>query len=176
MGDVTTSAPKSEPLSRPEHLNDRHIVAGFDSGEPSLDAWLVRRAKANQSSGASRTYVVCRGETVVGFYALAAGGIAIDQAPSRLRRNMPDPIPAVVLGRLAVARSEQGTGLGRALVRDALQRIALAAEQVGIALILVHALSERAKRFYLASGFSESPLDPMVLSARIKDVGDAVVG
>jgi GNAT superfamily N-acetyltransferase len=169
MGDVTAAA----PLSRPEPHADHHVLAGFDSGEPSLDTWLVRRAKANQSSGASRTYVVCRGDVVVGFYALAAGGIAIDQAPTRLRRNMPDPIPAVVLGRLAVARSEQGIGLGRALLRDALQRIAAASDQVGIALVLVHALSETAKRFYLACGFSESPLDPMVLSARTKDIGDA---
>lgn len=174
MGGVTTPATSSEPFSRPEHLTDSHIVIGFDSGESSLDIWLVRRAKANQLSGASRTYVICRGETVVGFYAMAAGGIAIDDAPGRLRRNMPDPIPAVVLGRLAVAQSEQGAGLGRALLRDALQRIALASDQVGIALILVHALSERAKRFYLSCGFSESPLDPMVLSARVKDVKDAL--
>jgi GNAT superfamily N-acetyltransferase len=172
MGDVSAT----EPLSRPEHLADYHDVEGFNCGEPSLDNWLIRRAKANQASGASRTYVVCRGNVVVGFYALAAGGIAIDQAPGRLKRNMPDPIPAVVLGRLAIMRSEQGTGLGRALLRDAMQRIALASEQVGIALVLVHALSEQAKRFYLAAGFSESPLDPMVLSARTKDVSDATGG
>lgn len=172
MGDVSAA----EPLSRPEHLAGHHDVEGFNCGEPSLDNWLIRRAKANQASGASRTYVVCRGDVVVGFYALAAGGIAIDQAPGRLKRNMPDPIPAVVLGRLAITRSEQGTGLGRALLRDAMQRIALAAEQVGIALVLVHALSEQARRFYLAAGFSGSPLDPMVLSARTKDVRDAIDG
>lgn len=169
MGELTSKV----PLSPPEPLNDSHIVAGFECGEPSLDTWLARRAKGNQLSGASRTYVVCRGETVVGYYALASGGIDLDAAPGRLRRNMPDPIPVVVLGRLAIARSEQGGGLGRALIRDALQRILLAADQVGIALILVHALSERAKRFYLSCGFSESPLDPLVLLARIRDVADA---
>lgn len=172
MGDVSAV----EPLSRPGHLAGHHVLEGFDCGEPSLDNWLFRRAKANQASGASRTYVVCRGDFVVGFYALAAGGIAIDQAPGRLKRNMPDPIPVVVLGRLAITRSEQGSGLGRALLRGAMQRIVLASEQVGIALVLVHALSEQAKRFYLAAGFSQSPLDPMVLGARTKDVSDAIGG
>jgi GNAT superfamily N-acetyltransferase len=170
MGELTPEV----PLSRPAPLGANHIVDGFDSGEPTLDAWLVRRAKANQMSGASRTYVVCRGETVVGYYALATGGVDLDAAPGRLRRNMPDPIPVVVLGRLAIARSEQGKGLGYALVRDTLHRVLLAAEQIGIALILVHSLSERAKRFYSACGFSLSPLDLMVLLARIKDVKDAL--
>jgi GNAT superfamily N-acetyltransferase len=170
MGELTPET----PLSRPELLGEHHIVADFDSGEPTLDMWLMRRAKANQVSGASRTYVVCRGETIVGYYALATGGVDLDAAPGRLRRNMPDPIPVVVLGRLAIARSEQRNGLGRALVRDALYRILLAAEQIGIALILVHALSERAKRFYIDCGFSEALLDPMVLLARTKDVKKAL--
>lgn len=123
MGELTSKA----PLSRPEPLNDSHIVAGVKCGEPSLDTWLARRAKGNQLSGASRTYVVCRGEIVVGYYALASGRVDLDAAPGRLRRNMPDPIPVVVLARLAIAWSEQRGGLGRALIRDALQRILLAA-------------------------------------------------
>jgi GNAT superfamily N-acetyltransferase len=155
-------------------LREDHRIGDFDSGERSLDYWLVRRAKANQVSGASRTYVVRRGAVVVGYCAIASGSIDIDAAPGRLRRNMPDPIPVAVLGRLAVARSEQGHGLGRALLRDALERILRAAEHIGIALILVHALSERAKQFYVGCGFRESPLDPMILLARTKDVGEAM--
>lgn len=170
MGDVSPEP----PLSRPEPLRDDHEVEGFDSGEPALDTWLQRRAKANQVSGASRSYVISRGATVVGYYALASGGIDLDAAPGRLRRNMPDPIPVVVLGRLAIARTEQGRGLGNALLRDALQRVLRASEQVGIALVVVHALSERAKRFYLSCGFRESPLDPMTLLARISDIDDAL--
>jgi GNAT superfamily N-acetyltransferase len=172
MGELISAA----PVSAPEPLREDHELGSFDSGEPSLDDWLVRRAKANQVSGASRTYVVRRGDLVVGYYAIASGGIDIDAAPGRLRRNMPDPIPVVVLGRLAVMRPEQGQGLGRALLRDALTRILQAREQIGIALILVHALSEKAKLFYTGCGFRESPLDTMTLLARTKDVEDAVAG
>lgn len=161
------------PLSPPEALREDHETEDFDSGEPTLDAWLVRRARANQVSGASRTYVVCRGRKVVGYYALASGGIDLDAAPSRLRRNMPDPLPVVVLGRLAIAQAEQGQGLGRAMLRDASTRVLQAAERVGVALLVVHALSDRAKQFYLGCGFKESPLDPMTLMVRVRDLGDA---
>lgn len=161
-------------LSRPQPLADHHGLLGFDSGEPSLDDWLIKRARLNQQSGASRTYVVCRGSNVVGYYALATAAVDFDTVPGALRRNMPDPIPAVMIGRLAIARTEQGRGLGRALIRDALQRIASASEQIGISLILVHALSLRAKKFYIDCGFRESPLDELVVLARIKDVQAAI--
>lgn len=163
----------SKPLSPPEALREDHETEGFDSGEPTLDAWLARRARGNQVSGASRTYVVCRGSKVVGYYALASGGIDLDAAPGRLRRNMPDPLPVVVLGRLAIARDEQGQGLGQAMLRDAATRVLQAAERVGVALLVVHALSDRAKQFYLACGFKESPLAPMSLMVRVKDLSDA---
>jgi GNAT superfamily N-acetyltransferase len=164
MGTVSAA-----PVTSPRPLDEHHVLDGFDSGVTTLDLWLQRRARANQISGASRTYVVCRGARVVGFYALATGGIDLDSAPGRLRRNMPDPIPCVVLARLAVEGREQGQGLGRALLRDAVLRISEAAERIGIALILVHALDERAKAFYLAFGFVPSPLDPLVLMARVRD-------
>lgn len=166
---------KAAPLSLPEVLREDHATESFDSGEPTLDTWLVRRARANQISGASRTYVVCRERKVVGYYALASGGIDLDAAPGRLRRNMPDPLPVVVLGRLAIARGEQGQGLGQAMLRDASLRVLQAAERVGVALLVVHALSEPAKQFYLSCGFKESPLDPMTLMTRVKDLGDARV-
>lgn len=160
----------STEISAPEPLDDRHIVDQFDCGEPSLNEWLHRRARPNQASGASRTFVICRGKRVVGYYALAAGAIASNEAPGRLRRNMPDPIPVIVLGRLAVDRAEQGRRLGSLLLRDAVLRTQRAAESAGIAGILVHAISESAKGFYLRWGFIESPSHPMTLVARIKDL------
>ena len=157
------------PLRAPEPLSEAHHVGSFSCGEPTLDLWLKRRALANQTNGASRTFVVCREAAVQGYYALAAGSVDHRAAPGRLRRNMADPIPVVVLARLAVTASEQGSRLGRPLVRDAVRRIRAAASEIGIAAILVHALNERAKRFYLTCGFVESVIDESILVARLKD-------
>ena len=162
-------------LGAPVPLNSEHQVGSFACGEPALDFWLHRRALANQASGASRTFVICRASDVQGYYALAAGSVDRAMAPGRLRRNMADPIPVVVLARLAVALPEQGLGLGRALVRDAVGRINAAASEIGIAAILVHALNDRAKHFYLSCGFVESVIDELILFARPKDV-EAVLG
>ena len=162
-------------LQAPVPLADHHDVEAFDSGAPTLDAWIRRKARANQASGASRTYVLCRGDRVVGFYALAAGSVSHDLSPRKLRQNMPDPVPVVVLGRLAVDAREQGNGLGRALLRDAVLRVAAAAREVGVAAMLVHALNDRAKAFYVAAGFEPSPVDPMVMILRIKDI-NALIG
>lgn len=161
-------------LSPPAPLADYHLLADFDSGVPSLDDWLRRRARANQASGASRTFVLCEGERVVAYYALASGAVTVTEAPGRFRRNMPAPIPVVVLGRLAIDRSLQGRGIGRALVRDALLRVAQASEAIGIHSVLVHALSEQARAFYLAVGFEASPLDPMTLMATMNDLRRAI--
>lgn len=158
------------PLSAPHPLGERHRTEAFDCGASILDEWLRRRALANQVSGGSRTFVVCRGDKVAGYYALAAGAIASSEAPGRLRRNMPDPIPVFVLGRLAVDRSEQGKMLGSLLLRDAVYRTCAAAEFGGIAGLLVHALSDDAKRFYAHHGFVECPSNPMTLVARLKDI------
>ena len=162
------------PPGAPQPLNEAHQVESFSCGEQTLDLWLKRRALANQTSGASRTFVVCRDTTVHGYYALAAGSVDRSAAPGRLRRNMADPIPVVVLARLAVTTSEQGSGLGRALVRDAVRRIRTAASEIGIAAILVHALNHRAMRFYLACGFVESVIDELILFARLKDIEAAL--
>ena len=158
------------PLGAPEPLADDHRLEDVTCGAQTLDDWLKRKARANQVAGASRTYVLCRDRRVIGFYALAAGSVSQALAPGRIRRNMPDPIPVIVLGRLAIDASEQGQGLGPALLRDAVLRVAAAAREIGIAAILVHALDQRARAFYLGSGFVESALDPMTLFLRIKDI------
>jgi predicted N-acetyltransferase YhbS len=115
---------------------------------------------ANAASGASRTYVVCDDQNqVIGYYALAAGSIASEAAPGRLRRNMPDPLPVIVLGRLAVHNAWSSRGIGSGLLRDAVLRSAQAAELIGVRALLCHAIDEEAKAFYLKYGFVESPLD-----------------
>jgi GNAT superfamily N-acetyltransferase len=163
------------PLSAPEPLADAHELADFASGVASLDDWLKRRARANQASGATRTFVVADGRRVVAYCAVASGGISIGGAPGRFRRNMPDPIPIALLARLAIDREWQGRGLGRALFRDCAARVTHAADSLGIRGIVVHAISEQAKAFYLAIGFEPSPLDPMTLMVTLGDVR-AVLG
>ena len=158
------------PLTRPEPLSDGHQLAAFSSGVSSLDDWVKRRAQTNQISGASRTFVVVENAKAVGYYALASGGIAVTRSVGRLRRNMPDPIPVVVLGRLAVDQSQQGRGLGRALFRDCALRVAQAADTIGIRGIIVHAISEDAKAFYTALGFDASPAEPMTLMVTLGDI------
>ena len=150
-------------IGPPEKLSLEHEIAGFDSGEPALDDWLRRRALRNEDSGASRTYVVCVGRKVVGYYALSAGAIAHTHAPGRIKRNMPDPILVVVLGRLAVDKTLHGKSVGTGLLRDAVLRTLQAAEIAGIRAILVHAISETARRFYEKYGFVASPVDPMTV-------------
>ena len=160
----------------PEVLGPDHDFSLFDSGTPVLDDWLRRRALRNQESGALRTYVICAGKRVVGYYALAAGAIAPLQATGRTRRNMPDPVPMMVIGRLAIDGAFQGRRLGRALLRDVVLRTMQAADLAGIRAILVHAISEDAKRFYERHGFEPSPVDPMTLMVTLRDARQALLG
>jgi GNAT superfamily N-acetyltransferase len=161
-------------LSPPEPLADHHEIQEFNSGEASLDDWLRRRARANQASGASRTYVACEQKRVIGYYALASGVVTVESASGRLRRNMPDPVPIAVLARLAIDHARQGKGLGRALFRDAAHRVMNAADAIGIRGIVVHAISEEAKKFYLALGFDPSPREPMMLMVTLADMRAAL--
>ena len=146
-----------------------HDLAAFHCGEPSLNDWLRKHALRNEATGASRTYVLHPADSlaVVGFYSLATGAVIRAGAPGGIRRNMPDPIPVMVLGRLAVARECQGQGLGRALVRDAILRTLQAAAIAGIRALLVHALSPQASEFYQSCGFEPAPIDPLVLMLRL---------
>lgn len=156
-------------LRPPALLKPSHRLDAFDCGVDSLNDWLKRRAHANQASGASRTYVAADGDgLVVGYYCLASGALALAQAPSGVRRNMPDPVPMAVLGRLAVDRSRQGQGLGAALLRDAVERTQAASRILGIRGLLVHALSEQAAAFYARYGFVASPANPSLLVMSLK--------
>lgn len=157
-------------LRAPELLTAQHALDSFDSGVLSLDEWLRRRAMQNQASGASRTFVACDDARVAGYYALAANAVAPDAATGRFRRNMPDPVPVAVLGRLAIDKSFQGKGLGRALFRDAALRVVAAADSIGIRGMLVHAISDEAKAFYVGLGLDVSPLEPMTLMATVADL------
>ena len=160
---------RAPEITAPERLSSSHDLTGFDSGEHSLDTWLRRRALQNEATGASRTYVVRAGNSVAGYYTLAAGAVAHGTVPGRIRRNMPDPIPVMLLGRLAVDRKFQGLGIGASLLRDAILRIAQAAEIVGIRVILVHAISSEARRFYENYGFVASPVDPMTVMITVSE-------
>lgn len=155
-------------ISAPAPLADAHDLDPFDSGQASLDDWLRRRAHANQASGASRTYVVCEDSRVVGYYCLSSGALAAIDAPGSVRRNMPDPIPMAIRGRLAVDKGWQGQGMGVALLQDAVLRTGQAAHIMGIRGILVHAVSADAKAFYERYGFSASPTQPMTLVLSLK--------
>jgi GNAT superfamily N-acetyltransferase len=163
-------------LRPPEPITEKHDLSAFDCGEPALDDWLRRRALRNEISGGSRSYVVCNdpGQRVVAYYSLAAGAAAHAAAPGRVRRNMPDPIPVMILGRLAVDRAFQGCGLGRGMLRDAILRTIQAASIAGIRAILVHALSDDARQFYQRCGFRPSPIDPMTLMLTVAEAESAL--
>ena len=163
-------------LSPPEPLSAAHELEPFDSGVVALDDWLKRRALQNEAAGASRTFVIRERRRVAGYYSLAASSILHSIATGKVRRNMPKPVPAVVIGRLAVDKSWQGRGLGGDLLRDAVLRIAGAAEIVGVRAILVHAISEDAKRFYERFGFRVSPLESLTLMMTVEEVARLLVG
>lgn len=161
--------PSLKKIHPPRKIDPEDKLESFDSGSPVLDHWLKKRALANEAGGASRTYVVCEKKRVVAFYSLAVGAVEVGKATGKTRRNMPDPVPVMVLARLAVDREFQNRGLGRGMIKDAVLRTLQAAEIGGIRAILVHALDEEAKSFYQRHGFRESPVDPLTLMITIKD-------
>lgn len=151
-------------LSAPQSLTAAHRLDGFHCGEPLLDDWLKRRALTNHLSGASRTFVVVDpDQCVLGYYALAVGAVAHQEAISAVRRNMPNPVPVMVLARLAVYARAQGIKLGAALLQDAVIRVQSVAKNAGVRALLVHALNGRAKQFYEHYGFQASLMYPMTL-------------
>lgn len=167
MSDVVSDVKK---WSAPAPLTAAHDVTSFESGEAALDQWLKQRALRNEGRGASRTYVLYDDHRVVAYYCLATGSVSSELAPGRIRRNMPDPIPVMVLGRLAVDQAWQRRSLGKALLRDAILRTVQVSEIVGVKALLVHALSDKAVHFYEANGFYPSPTNPRTLFLPLAEV------
>jgi len=156
-------------LSAPQPLLPSHQLADFSCGRPPLDVWLKQRALTNHLSGASRTFVsVDATGRVYGYYALAAGGVAHTEATGPVRRNMPDPVPVLVLGRLAVDLQARGLRLGPALLQDAVKRAVSISQDAGVRAMLVHALDERAAAFYQRWGFQPSSIHPLTLMLRLQ--------
>lgn len=161
--------------SLPRPLAEDDDTTEFDSGEASLDGYLRLRALANHVRGASRCFVTCRDGQVVGYYALASASVQHSDVGGKVRRNMPDPVPVILLSRLAVDCKEQGSGLGKNLLRDAILRAVEASDIIGVRALLVHALNDTARAFYAHFNFEPSPTDPLHLLLLIKDAR-AVVG
>ncbi|MCO5215819.1 MAG: GNAT family N-acetyltransferase [Thermomicrobiales bacterium] len=162
-------------FSTPEILSELHDCTQFSCGERSLDTWLIERALEGQRRGSARTYVVCDGNTrVAGYYALSAGAVIRADAPGSLRRNMPDPLPVIVLGRLAVDSVYQGYGLGTALLRDAMIRTLNASLSIGTVALVVHALNEDLRPFYQRYGFAEFPDSSLTFFLPIKTMKEAL--
>jgi GNAT superfamily N-acetyltransferase len=154
-----------------EKLAKGHQVVSFDCGKDSLNDWLKRFALTNQQSDFARTYVVHRDQRVVAYYSLTAAAVRKDESPARVAKGLAShPIGVILLARLAVDRSEQGQGLGKALLFDALTRCLEAAEAIGARAVLVHALDEEAAAFYRRFGFEPSPVDPNQLMLLLKDL------
>lgn len=163
----------------PQPLDNEHRINGFECGVGSLDIWLVKHARAAVGAGSARTYVVidAEQERVVGYQALSVGSIEHSEATDRARKGMPrNPIPAMLLARLAVDKAVQGNGIGAFLLKDAMSRAVAVAEQAGIRLLLVHAVNDEARSFYEHFGFEASPSDPMNLQLLIKDIRLALDG
>lgn len=150
-------------LIAPQPLGTNHDLAGFDCGEPSLNKWLINRARKNQKTGASRTYVLLDDRCVIGYFSLSNGHVSRAAAAGAISRNMPEPIPVIVMGRLAIHVDYQRRGLGSDLLRDAFLRARKASEISAARALVIHALNEKAKQFYLHHGFFESPVDELTL-------------
>ena len=162
--------------SSPGPITSADDVQDFDCGQSSLNEWLHKYALGNERAGASRCFVTSRGGRVVGYYALSTGSVLRMDGSPRITRGMPDPIPIVLLGRLAVDREEQGHGLGGNLLRDAIIRTVTAADVIGVRAMLVHALNDEAPQFYLHNDFDPSPTDPMHLLLLMNDARRIVRG
>jgi GNAT superfamily N-acetyltransferase len=161
-------------ITVPVPLLQTHDLEPFDCGDISLNEWLKARAHKSRANDSARTYVVCIGNTVVGYYCLAFGAIAREQAPKEVGRNMPDPIPVIILGRFTVDLNYQSKGIGSGLLKDAILRALQVSEIVGVKAILVHAISEEAKSYYMARNFLVSPIHPRTLCLPVNTARQAL--
>lgn len=171
MAEVEDASKHLKPrLSPPTPLTAEHDVSSFDCGEPALNDWLLHRALKNESRF-SRTYVACEDDRVIAYFCISAGAVERSSVPSKIRRNAPDTIPVSIIGRLAVSRDHAGKGLGADILSDALRRIAVASQSIGIGAVLVHAKNDAAKRFYMrCAEFIEYPEDSRTLFLPIETV------
>jgi GNAT superfamily N-acetyltransferase len=157
-------------VARPRPISAFDALDSFDCGIPELDIWLKQRALSNDMSGASRTFVAIADKKVMGYYAMTVGSLEHIKAPGKIRRNMLDPIPVAILARLAIDRQFQGKGWGEDLLLDAVAKVVMAAETLGIRALLIHALSENARAFYERHNFIRSPMEDMTLMANLSDL------
>ena len=163
--------PRRRPPAGPERLSSDHDTSSFDCGRPELSEWLRRFALQSQGARSAATYVVHRDGVVVGYYSLAAASVERAAAPERVGKGLGrHPIPVILLARLGVDVREQGAGLGRALLKDALLRALAASEEIGARAVLVHALDHEARAFYERFDFEASPTDPLHLFLLMKDL------
>ena len=159
------------PLGPPEPLALRHDISQFSSGVPTLDAWLRGKARLNEARGGARTYVACDGDRVAGFYSLAASSVERGRVSSRIGRNMPDPVPVILLGQLAVDEAYRGRRLGSDLMIDAAGRSLAAAGTVGARAVIVQAIDEGARTFYERFGFRPfSEREPLMMALRTSEI------
>jgi len=154
----------------PTLLSADHDTDDFDCGDETLDNWLKHLASRNQREGSSRTWVITDGARVVACYASSAAVLARAETTGRAGRNQPDPLPAMLLGRLAVDREHQGRGLAAMLLKHFLLKVLEVAAHTGVRLALVHAANHAAAGFYLHHGFEPSPIDDLTLLLLVKDI------
>lgn len=163
-------------LTPPVPLRADHDVTAFQNQHDELVRWLQRRARDNEAARGSRCFVVYSGNAVIGYYALAAGAVERAKTPGAIRRNMPEPISAVVLGRLAVDTRWQGQGLGADLLQNAVLRALRASREIGARVLLCHAIDAQARAFYLHHGFIESTFDPLALMLDLRQAEAVLLG
>lgn len=163
--------PERPPLSSVEELTKSHDRTRFDSGIEDLDSWLKRFSLQSKKKDSARTFVVHRENVVVGYYSLTAGSVSHEEATDATKKGLPQyPIPVIIIARLAIDRQEQGTGLGSALLKDALLKIEVASTDIGIRAVLVHAINDAARKFYENYDFERSPLDEFTLMLSMRDI------
>lgn len=167
----------AEGLSPVHKLSAQDVTDPFDCGQEELDRFLKKFALPNQAANAAQTYVTCRANRVVGYYSLAVGSVQPEKSPKRTTKGLArHPVPVMILARLAVDRSEQATGIGKALLKDALLRTQQAADIAGIRALVVHAKNETARSWYEQFGFEPSPTDPLHLFLLLKDLKELLNG
>jgi GNAT superfamily N-acetyltransferase len=165
----------SKPEFEIEKLRRGHDLTRFDCGNATLNTWLRKYAWMNQQADSAKTYVALARNLVVGYYALTAGSVHKHESPQRIAKGLANhPIRVVLLARLAIDRDQQGKGLGKALLFDALTRIEEAADIVAVRAVMVHAIDEAARRFYAHFEFEPSPIDPFQLLLLLKDIRHAL--